>query len=878
MLRESLIGVIMDLDLDGGDEGSDRPDPPAEWLVKEFLGEGAGGIVYSMVPLADPDSKEEAFKFATGLPMFEMETLHHSMRVDEEMYPDHPLRMSAEARFAMLTGEMLKKIDNPRLTFRISFYNELRPRVVNALVQLCGPAAERAEPLGPVLAESPLRSWLDENLLFYVGDVLDDDLIIDERRPLIEKIASGLRLVLSQWHKEHRLTSLSTNPLANLLGLYAEDYISREELDQIGRTADFAARVRPVHADGLLDLVAFVHAHLTQPVSDDGRRRPISGPEVLGLGGLACLLAARVGSKDQAMRAAQWAHQLDLIRDQVNSAQAEHDQLAEERSATKDDLRIPPGARPTARPIFGPGDRLQLSETMLDPEWCYWASAGYTLAGVHGAGVLHGDLHGGNLLFDSLTGTTSMIDFGAGRLVEPADPELMATDIIHVSSSIPRPALLALISGYVKTSRMIIDPEIPGFTDNLLEALGGTVLSQPRPAVPVLSAEQCDQLLGPVIARTATGLAVTAPPAGKAGGPVASGPAALAACGLLMAGLDLRSALPESGPAAGLVASPYVREMLRRICRRDDAGRCDAHGRPAPDRGGLAADVSPAVLRFLGQLAERPELAAAGGPGPAQPRHSLLGLITESGAADQDTLELLAAITDVADWLAAWADAGPPGSEDAFTTSLELAQLSVIALQRQEWPTLERELRELTVTDRHRRLSWYPRMFAAQPADKRYQQYFTYGQSRIILYSHMFDAEVPGTGNRPWSANWRAFDWASRDVTGLLRHAHAGGPDQRADETLQELTRLRARQLAAIVQANSLAAVSDFGLNQLLANRGNELKTLGILIEIAANASDSPGPPNADIARLLDFLEDRNTFDFDRRVALALRLPNDLWS
>src|SRR5207245_1560955 len=85
----------------------------------------------------------------------EMRTLHHSFAVDTERYPEHPLAMAEQDRLAALTEEMITRIDDPRLMFRVGLYREIVEGVITVL------AKAFAEPgAAPTLDDSQPRRRL----------------------------------------------------------------------------------------------------------------------------------------------------------------------------------------------------------------------------------------------------------------------------------------------------------------------------------------------------------------------------------------------------------------------------------------------------------------------------------------------------------------------------------------------------------------------------------------------------------------------------------------------------------------------------------------------------------------------------------------------
>ena len=223
MLRENLVGTIINFIMEG-------EALPEELLLVEFMGEGAEGVVYAIARPDDPSKSDRVLKFRKNTPMFEMETLHYSLRLCEDLYPDHPLRMSAEQRLEMLKTEMLAKVDHGHLIFRIALYQGLFEETLAVLLSTCSETFAQKQPLGPLLDRSPARNWLDDNFLEYLSGLLDDDRIVEQHRPLFEQLRDDIQSAIVRWQSEVGYSPLSRNPFVNLLGLYAEGFISLDEL------------------------------------------------------------------------------------------------------------------------------------------------------------------------------------------------------------------------------------------------------------------------------------------------------------------------------------------------------------------------------------------------------------------------------------------------------------------------------------------------------------------------------------------------------------------------------------------------------------------------------------------------------------------------
>jgi hypothetical protein len=265
------------------------------WLFTKFFGEGAEGIVYEVTPLDGAAREAKALKLTKGLPMFEMQTLHYSLRVHEELYPDHPLRMSAEARLELLTQEMFTMIDNHHLMLRVRFYKDLLTEIVTALVRMADEKKEKQEPVASLLEESPFCYWTDDNLVQQLEDDLDDELIVEEYRPLIEELLADIESAIARRQGDGSYVPLSRNPFFNLLGLYLENFISEHELHHIADSDDFGERLNVEHVLSIHRLVKLLYFRVINGRAD-GSRPPGSEEDrkTIKFAVVACRLVARV--------------------------------------------------------------------------------------------------------------------------------------------------------------------------------------------------------------------------------------------------------------------------------------------------------------------------------------------------------------------------------------------------------------------------------------------------------------------------------------------------------------------------------------------------------------------------------------------------------
>jgi len=175
-------------------------------------------------------------------------------------------------------------------------YRELLDKTLVVLQLTCSEAFERKEQLGPILDDSPARGLLDDNIVEYIDGLLNDDLIVEEYRPLFEQLRDDIESAIVRWQSEGNYSPLSRNPYVNLLGLYAEDYINLDELSYISHSREFDNRVQPGHAEGLFDLITTLYAHLKGQLEDKGDPTILSGRPGTEIGRVGCDLLKEADS------------------------------------------------------------------------------------------------------------------------------------------------------------------------------------------------------------------------------------------------------------------------------------------------------------------------------------------------------------------------------------------------------------------------------------------------------------------------------------------------------------------------------------------------------------------------------------------------------
>jgi hypothetical protein len=247
MRRENFVGTMFDIDttsLDGW------PDGVQSVLIRQVAAEDDAAVRFGVVPLADPDAEPRVVRLFKPTPALEMRTLHHGFAVHTEAYPDHPLAMSDPDRLTALTDEMLARVDDPRLMFRVGFYREIVESIISVL------ANTFADPAASVsLDDSPVRDWLDDSVSYHLAKVLADDQIRADLRGSLERALDELRDAIAHWQAIRRYAPLSRNPLFMLTGLLFEDFVDIAEYQHISHAPEFVSRVRTAHVAPFFDAI-----------------------------------------------------------------------------------------------------------------------------------------------------------------------------------------------------------------------------------------------------------------------------------------------------------------------------------------------------------------------------------------------------------------------------------------------------------------------------------------------------------------------------------------------------------------------------------------------------------------------------------------------
>jgi tetratricopeptide (TPR) repeat protein len=135
-----------------------------------------------------------------------------------------------------------------------------------------------------------------------------------------------------------------------------------------------------------------------------------------------------------------------------------------------------------AEPLFDNTDRFSLSEADITPGTYGIYEMGSIIAIMHLHGMLHGDVHKGNFLFDPRAGGRPVIiDPDHRPLTNKLDPTTMGCEFIAPFRSFSREEFVTFLAGYTKIAYLRIDLLYPNYTDILLHLIGGHVTKSSKP-------------------------------------------------------------------------------------------------------------------------------------------------------------------------------------------------------------------------------------------------------------------------------------------------------------------------------------------------------------------------------------------------------------
>jgi hypothetical protein len=317
-------------------------------------------------------------------------------------------------------------------------------------------------------------------------------------------------------------------------------------------------------------------------------------------------------------------------------------------------------------------------------------------------------------------------------------------------------AMASIIGGYTRAAYQVLDPIQPGYTDRFLSFISaGNILSRSRPRFPLFDFDEILERTG-VVVEFASEARVRAARQPESGPKVSSQEALPLVAALLLAGVDPGEWL---NGARHWAAEPELLESVMPNHQSDGARRA-----PTDLREWIAF-----VQEAIADLTAHPE---------GSPNFRVHGILkchlNDLDAAVCDFW--LDVLVDGIDLLAKMAD-----GRGKTTTSMRLAQMSLLLLQRQEQRRSTLEPRYCAIEARHRRLSWFSTNAPSYSEDLKIDatqvdQVFNYGAFAISasttdLRFFMKSLELAKAGeaaNLMWSAALNAVN-RQRELLLLVR-------------------------------------------------------------------------------------------------------------
>ncbi len=141
------------------------------------------------------------------------------------------------------------------------------------------------------------------------------------------------------------------------------------------------------------------------------------------------------------------------------------------------------------QPFFQNDELFNLTESTIELGNYLFFNLGYVLASVHSFGLIHGDLHKGNVIYQPWNGYVVLIDLGNAKL----DVEICATnmiaDFIIPFQDFEKKQFISFIAGYLRNAYILLEKEKPGYVQSLLRYIGGNPQNLPVPRKEIINVE-----------------------------------------------------------------------------------------------------------------------------------------------------------------------------------------------------------------------------------------------------------------------------------------------------------------------------------------------------------------------------------------------------
>jgi hypothetical protein len=234
--REDFIGTMF--------ESTDGRGRGVTCLITGIAGEGETGVAFIVTYVDRPSEQKWVMKVYKPLPWLEMNVLHSSFRINEELYPNHPLRMTPERRLELLKQEMIGRIKSPGTIYRVSMLKDMLVRMIDVLgpnfydAYFDGTLADdflESEPAIMVLADPILCERID----YYITEGNDVEKYADFFQFIKECVEERLD------PSTHQLPykTASTSALVLLWGLRSEGFLVENEFLAILEDAEFQSLI-----------------------------------------------------------------------------------------------------------------------------------------------------------------------------------------------------------------------------------------------------------------------------------------------------------------------------------------------------------------------------------------------------------------------------------------------------------------------------------------------------------------------------------------------------------------------------------------------------------------------------------------------------------
>ena len=415
-----------------------------------------------------------------------------------------------------------------------------------------------------------------------------------------------------------------------------------------------------------------------------------------------------------------------------------------------------------------PDEPCSLSELDIASADYFFFPIGHLLATMHSQGMLHRRAEPGNLYYQPGTGMVRSLKWN--KLDIELAPGNMLPDLEIMAKNFKPGGLRAILSGYMQSAWAQIEPIRPGYVEEMIRLVGGTVTCLPRPAV---LEEDWTRLVA----------ALDLPNMGGTTAP--SEQLATLFIAARMCNLPLRNAsgaliageLPEiSAALEGREARPGLTASIRAVAKLSSpltGGETDAL---------FDMDAAARTLRVL-QSAEF--------------------------ASDYD---LLTRIGDALDAIAFRYD--QPDADDVQRQySMKAAQYSEFIVRALHLPDSRDEEKILTLVARHGRLSWFPALLEPKQDARRLIHELAYVETRaaLLLEAFLRSAADKTASNPLRSCLWRCLMLMRQSLVSISRTTW---PENLAETfrqlVMRALTRL-AHAIGYVVKADAgyLAAESS---------------------------------------------------------------------